>query len=190
MSFQPENRRVRMTKRLMKDAMLELLEKHELAGISVTAICNTADVHRSTFYKYYSDPTDLLHEIEQDFLERIPSPPAILDKQNNEQLLSSATAFFEFVKENEKAFRILLREPSGNSFVEFLCSGYVPVHSEKDEASARFISLYIAYGSVGLMREWVEAGFPFSSREMAKMIFSLSWKISSYGVSQHDAFKI
>ena len=39
MSFQPENRRVRMTKRLMKDAMLELLEKHELAGISVTAIC-------------------------------------------------------------------------------------------------------------------------------------------------------
>ena len=116
MTIQPENRRVRMTKRLMKDAMLELLEKQELAGISVTAICNTADVHRSTFYKYYSDPTDLLHEIEQDFLERIPSPPAILDKQNNEQLLSSATAFFEFVKENEKAFRILLREPSGNSF--------------------------------------------------------------------------
>lgn len=194
MTIQPENRRVRMTKRLMKDAMLDLLEKQELAGISVTAICNTADVHRSTFYKYYSDPTDLLHEIEQDFLERIPSPPAILDKQNNEQLLSSATAFFEFVKENERAFRILLREPSGNSFfsrmVEFLCSGYVPVHSGKDEASARFISLYIAYGAVGLMREWVEAGFPFSSQEMAKMIFSLSWKISSYGVSQPDAFKI
>ena len=74
--------------------------------------------------------------------------------------------------------------------MEFLCSGYVPVHSEKDEASARFISLYIAYGAVGLMREWVEAGFPFSSQEMAKMIFSLSWKISSYGVSQPDAFKI
>jgi AcrR family transcriptional regulator len=194
MTTRPENRRVRMTKRLMKDAMLELLEKHELAGISVTAICNTADVHRSTFYKYYSDPVDLLREIEQDFLDRIPSPPKMLDDQNRDKLLSSATDFFEYVKEHERAFRILFRESSGNSFfsrmVEFLCSGYVPVHSEKDEASARFISLYIAYGSVGLMREWVEAGFPFSSREMAKMIFSLSWKISSYGVSQHDAFKI
>ena len=82
MTIQPENRRVRMTKRLMKDAMLELLEKQDLAGISVTAICNTADVHRSTFYKYYSDPADLLSEIEQDILERIPFPPTILNERN------------------------------------------------------------------------------------------------------------
>ncbi len=187
-----ENRRIRMTKRLMKDAMLELLEKHELACISVTAICNTADVHRSTFYKYYSDPADLLREIERDFLDRIPSPPAILNEQNKEQLLSSATDFFEFVKENERAFRILFRESSGNSFfsrmVEFLCSGYVPVQSGEDKVSARFISLYIAYGAVGLMREWVESGFPFSSQEIAKTVFSLSWNISSYGFSQHDSF--
>ena len=43
-----ENRRVRMTKRLMKDALLELMEEKDLANISVTAICETADVHRST----------------------------------------------------------------------------------------------------------------------------------------------
>ena len=30
----PENRRVRMTRRLMKDAMLELLEQMELSDIS------------------------------------------------------------------------------------------------------------------------------------------------------------
>ena len=51
MSGQQENRRVRMTKRLMKDALLELLEKKEMSGISVKAICETADVHCSTFYE-------------------------------------------------------------------------------------------------------------------------------------------
>ena len=59
MNEKHESRRVRMTKRLMKNAMLELLEQKELSNISVTALCEKADVHRSTFYKYYTDPADL-----------------------------------------------------------------------------------------------------------------------------------
>ena len=107
MSKLHENRRVRMTKRLLQEALLELLEQKDLAGISVTALCDTADIHRSTFYKYYSDPTDLLREIEQDVLDRIPAPPQILDKQNQDRLLSATTAFFDFVKENKRTFRVL-----------------------------------------------------------------------------------
>ena len=76
-----------MTKRLMKDALLDLLEKQELANISVTAICDTADVHRSTFYKYYTDTIDLLEDIERDFLVQIPSPPEVLNEKTEEQLL-------------------------------------------------------------------------------------------------------
>ena len=45
-----ENRRVRMTKSLIKDALLDMLAKTELSGISVTALCAEADVNRSTFY--------------------------------------------------------------------------------------------------------------------------------------------
>ena len=52
MTDKHESRRVRITKRLMKEALLELLEENELVNISVTAICKTADVHRSTFYDF------------------------------------------------------------------------------------------------------------------------------------------
>ena len=75
-----ENRRVQMTKRLMKDALMELLEQHELVDISVTAICEAADVHRSTFYKYYKNQADLLRDMEQDYLDRIPIPSRDLDE--------------------------------------------------------------------------------------------------------------
>jgi AcrR family transcriptional regulator len=97
-----------MTKQLMKDALLELLEKQKLVNITVTAICETADVHRSTFYKYYTDPEDLLRVIERDFLDRIPMPSQNFDQQNQEQLLTATTAYFDDVKKNIKAYRILL----------------------------------------------------------------------------------
>lgn len=51
-----DNRRVRMTKKLIKDAYLELLESNPSEKISVTDVCKVADVNRSTFYMYYEDP--------------------------------------------------------------------------------------------------------------------------------------
>ena len=178
-----ENRRVRMTKRLMKEALLELLEQDEQVNISVTAICNAADVHRSSFYKYYADPADLLRDTEQDFLDRIPMPAPITDPTDQDKIIEASAAFFDYVKENEKAFRILFNSSADSSFssrmVEFLCSGSIPVYADADETTARFIRLYIANGTVGMMREWINAGFPVSSRRIAEMMFFFSRKVAS-----------
>ena len=69
-----------MTKRLMKDALLELLAEKDLANISVTSVCETADVHRSTFYNYYTDPASLLRDIEHRY-SSIHPPAAILPRR-------------------------------------------------------------------------------------------------------------
>ena len=47
-----DNRRVKITKKMIKDAMLELLENRPINKITVTDICKYADVNRSTFYAY------------------------------------------------------------------------------------------------------------------------------------------
>ena len=128
MEEQRENRRVQMTKRLMKDALLELLEQRELSNISVTAICETADVHRSTFYKHYKDPADLMRDLEQDYLDRIPLPSQPPNRQSQELLLDETSAFFDFVKQNERAFRIFFGEPTSSDFaaklIKLLSSKY------------------------------------------------------------------
>ena len=147
-----------MTKRLLKDALLDLMEHQDLVSISVTAICKTADVHRSTFYKYYTDPSDLLREVEQDFLDRIPSPPRIIDQRNQKALLAATSEFFDFIKEN----------------------GYVPVGNSADELTSGFIRTYIANGTVGMMREWVNTDFRISSQDLAEMMYFLSREISQY----------
>ena len=175
-----ENRRVRMTKLLIKNALLELLEQQELSNITVTAVCVATDVHRSTFYKYYADTADLLKEIEQDFLDQIPKP---LPGLAQEQLLKETTAFFDYIKQNEKAFRILFGESTSNSFsthlVEVLCSGYIPIPSAHDDLAAHFIQLYIANGAVGMLKEWIHGKFPVSSRKIAEMMYFLSKKVIS-----------
>ena len=182
MNNQQENRRVRITKRMMKDALLELLEQNELVDISVTALCEAADVHRSTFYNYYSDPADLLREIEQDFLDDIPSLPEAIDQLDQEQLLEKNEAFFDYVKENDRAFRILFDESKGSCFtsrlVATLCSGYIPVLRDVDEVTAGYIRTYVANGTVGMMREWVNMGYPVSSKKIAEMMYFLSRRIT------------
>jgi len=45
----PDNRRVKMTKRLMKEALIDLMDQKPLEKITVTEICKIADVNRSTF---------------------------------------------------------------------------------------------------------------------------------------------
>ena len=59
-----ENRRVTMTKQLLKDALVSLLEKNDIYNISIRELCEVADVNRSTFYKYYGSQFDLLADME------------------------------------------------------------------------------------------------------------------------------
>ena len=183
MTEKHDNRRVTMTKLLMKNALLELLEQKELSNISVTAVCETADVHRSTFYKYYNTPSDLLREIEQDYLDRIPAPPETIDYQNPESLLAANVLFFDYVKENARSFRILFSRSEENGFaskmVSYICSDFFTVGEQADEETARFVRLYIANGTVGMLREWINADFPVSSRKIAEMMYFLSRKVVS-----------
>lgn len=176
-----ENRRVQLTKRMMKDALLELLEEQELANITVTAICEAADVHRSTFYKYYKDPADLMRDLEQDYLDRIPFPPQPADLRHQELLLDETAAFFDFVRENARAFRVFFGESTSSAFAErligLICSEYTAPVADGGKMGAYYAQLYIANGTVGMLREWVNSGFPVGSREIAEMMYRFSVRI-------------
>jgi len=54
------DRETKRTRDLLFDAVLELLTRRSFDDICVTDICGRANVHRSTFYKYYVDKYELL----------------------------------------------------------------------------------------------------------------------------------
>ena len=57
----------------------------------------------------------------------------------------------------------------------------IPVEEGTDELTARLIQLYIANGTVGMMREWINADLPVSSGKIAEMMYSLSRRIAYPG---------
>ncbi len=57
--------RVRYTLKVIEDSFLELLGKKPLTKITVTELCQTAQINRATFYKHYLDIPDLLEKTEE-----------------------------------------------------------------------------------------------------------------------------
>lgn len=64
-----EDKRIAKTKRCLKKAMTEMLEKEDFEHISVTELCRKAEVSRITFYSHYSDKYALLNDIFNDMIK-------------------------------------------------------------------------------------------------------------------------
>ena len=174
-----ENRRVRLTKRLMKDALLELLESKPLEKIKVTDVCAAADVNRSTFYAYYSDVLGLLREIEDELIDGSPAMNSGSD-YSEEKFLSELEEYFEFVRQNERLFRILLVRRSSDEFNRRLIDAVMercsPVSSA---AKGRYTYVFCESGVVGILRDWISDGFPVPSGDFAALVLKLCTSAAS-----------
>lgn len=48
---------------------MRLLDKKPLEKINITELCQEAGINRTTFYRYYELPKDVLTEMQNDFFE-------------------------------------------------------------------------------------------------------------------------
>lgn len=178
-----ENRRVRMTKKIIKDALLELLDKKPLDKITVTDICNTADLNRSTFYAHYEDAAQVLREIESDVMQQLPVDSDFLTEGNGDRFFNMLTDFFRYVKENEKLFRILLLKTGRVNFNQHLASTIMGKYHKqnliRDSLIERYQYIYCVNGALELLKEWVSSGFPIDERKFAEIIMRMSMQASS-----------
>lgn len=175
-----ESRRTKMTKRLLKDSLLEQLRDKPIGKVSVTAICAGADVNRSTFYAYYEDVTALLEEIENDVFEHMPQINDMSGIQQNKEFLHLNIRFFDYIRDNVTAFRVLLLDSQSSSFHDRMLKKLYEMYLNNiaqggnDELHTRLRYVYIANGALGMLKEWIELDFPVGSREFANLIMDIA----------------
>lgn len=58
------------SRRMIREAFLELLEEKEFGKITVTDIVKRADLNRSTFYAHYPDVNGVIEEIQDEIINR------------------------------------------------------------------------------------------------------------------------
>lgn len=105
------DRRIKHTKQFLKTALLELLEEKPLSQISVTALCNRADINRNTFYCHYHYPEEILWEMQQDVLEQFQT--LFDEKQNGSQLILHIC---QALKTTPHLYYIIFKSPDDHFF--------------------------------------------------------------------------
>ena len=78
-----EDRRIMKTKKALKTALIELLDKQDFEHVSITELCRKADVSRITFYSHYNDKYALLDDIFEDMLSAGKADYYRRQKENN-----------------------------------------------------------------------------------------------------------
>ena len=115
-----EDRRVRRTKKLLTQALTQLLEEKQIKDITVRELTDLADMNRGTFYLYYRDIFDMLERIEGELFDSLEQ---IFAKHAPEEILHLSgtlmTELFTFIADNQDICRVLL-SPHGD--MQFLHS--------------------------------------------------------------------
>ncbi|MBQ6449118.1 TetR/AcrR family transcriptional regulator [Cytobacillus oceanisediminis] len=62
------DRRVKKSKKALKNALITLMDQKDFKDITITNIVEHADVNRGTFYRHYQYKEDLLEDLTNDVL--------------------------------------------------------------------------------------------------------------------------
>lgn len=94
MAIRKTDRRTIITKGIIKDSLLELLQHTPYEKVTVTALCRQSEITRATFYLHYDNIDDVLNELlddalrltELDTLHSITSPLSCPNTENSKAL--------------------------------------------------------------------------------------------------------
>ncbi len=101
------NNSSRKTRRIIKQIFAEMLsEKRELGKISVSELCQRADISRGTFYSHYDDIYGVAEDYENELIDRFFDNIRLLEAQNISQFIDSV---FEFIRQNDQNYRLLCK---------------------------------------------------------------------------------
>ena len=138
-----EDRRIAMTKRLLKAALIELLKEQDIYHISIRELCERADVNRTTFYKYYGSQFDLLTDMEKDMLDFIAK--AIERHETEPEKI--ITAACRYLEENLEFARLII-----NNNVD---PARKMLSGSNSEAELAYVYNFLTYGAFRMVCVWL-----------------------------------
>lgn len=174
------NQRTRLSKLLFKNALMDLLkEKGSVAKISVRELCDRAELNRSTFYAHYSEPNDLLMEIETELLDATEEHLKKIGEENDAGAHKYILSFLQYIKQNDKQFRTLLIDSADPEFrSRFMQQSIIQfvenLRIEFPKELEQYILSYILNGSTGIIIQWIRSDYAVNENEIVNLLFSIN----------------
>lgn len=171
-----ENQRVRLSKKLLKNALIRLLCEKPIGKITVYELCEAAEINRTTFYKYYGSQYELLAEIEDEFFVELEK----LFAENDPNDAANLTKVLQRLEDERDICRVLINTMPDQEFSTKLFNlpaiktqlndhtpgRYTPSQSE-------YIHLFFCQGGYAIIRKWLNSENPETPEEIARLVSSL-----------------
>ncbi|MEM7342686.1 MAG: TetR/AcrR family transcriptional regulator [Chloroflexota bacterium] len=173
-----EDLRVQRTRRLLKEALVDLVVERGYEPVTIRDITKEAQVGYKTFFRHYESKEALLRTILDDFLEefkatRLPPTAPNAPQQNT-------LAVVKFTEAHADLFRMLIRSPASDllqaPFVEFGRKDLLQFAGGSGIPD-ELMAYYFAASMDALLRWWVVNDMPYPAEEMAGYINQLLMRV-------------
>lgn len=172
----PEDRRARRSRKLLKESLLELMKGKAFSDISVRDVTDAADMNRATFYLHYTGTAELLRSVEEDLLAELQ---ALVDAHMQETFaVGSVAPVFEpvldFAVEHRETCAVLFASSEASGFFQSIQqlvheNGAPLVRTwfqPEDPRLTDYLLNFLAWGFIGLLAEWFEKDMALPKAEL------------------------
>ena len=178
MGIEPVDRRVRKTRKQLRECLITLLKEKKVQDITVRELTDMADLNRGTFYLHYKDVFDLLEkteaELQEDFHQLVCKHDAVDLKQRPSVIFNE---IYSLVYDNADLIEILLGENGDLNFVNRLkqlirekcLKDWMEVFRSGNAAAFDAFFSFIVSGCIGLVQYWLQTGLKETPEQMAKL---------------------
>lgn len=171
-----ENQRIALTKRLLREGLLTLLETHPIEQISVTELCRISGINRSTFYNHYNSPQEVLSDLEASVAADLT---AITNRhRDNTDALDCIEEICTYLQNNRKITTTLITFNAETDLMEvfrrleeIFFNPRIRKGWEKDPAAIHLASAFICTGSYYMIREWLIRDIRKTPRQIAELVY-------------------
>jgi AcrR family transcriptional regulator len=166
------NPRLQKTKDSLLQAMIRMLENKALDAITVSDLCKEAGINRTTFYKYYSVPEDVIMEAVENMLDNVIYSSDKPQKTNYDHMLACCNAFYQ----NRNLMSVYVRS-KGN--IGQMLQSTILRYSGKLGFLTNTYNNFAAGGVAAVLAAWMMRDFPESPEEMAQTLTECISKLFS-----------
>lgn len=178
------DKRIVKSKKAMKDALLSLMQEKDFKEISISDIVRLADLNRGTFYKHYQFKEDLLSEIIDevitDLVDSFRDPYKNKEVLEVDKLTTSAIKVFDHVSKYSNFYALIVQTNALAGFQQKFCNVLKELTLNDITDSLPTVKInrelhasYQAYAILGLIIEWVNGGYKYSSNYMAEQLLEI-----------------
>lgn len=162
------NRRRQESRRRIQAAFAELLEERDLDHVTVSAICERAQLNRSTFYASYQDVYDLAERLGA----WIEEQGAELFRKEREEGFNSNDylRIFEHIYENQETYRLYFKLGLEKRVITRWDARLAA--EQHVDANVAYHAEFFRAGLNAIIRMWLMGGCRETPEEMNEVILS------------------